>query len=196
MSCIWRMRTSGDAEPVSGESDNCNSPVWTPDGRIPFERESNAQPQIWSMAADGTERKQLTVAGNNYNLPTSNDGRVLAWPVGSQRPSSSLGDGHRHGSNQREVANTVSTYFQPPPDGRRIAFTTYGAGRWTTLLRVPSDGGPMAELDENCGSRHRAEITGGFCAETSAADSILLATVLQQPASTTQVISWRCGRGR
>jgi len=42
-------------------------PFWAPDGRhIVFQREINGKAEIWSMLADGTEQRQLTRTGNNF----------------------------------------------------------------------------------------------------------------------------------
>jgi TolB protein len=46
-----------------GKNEN---PVWAPDGRhIVFSSTRSGRPQIWSMAADGTQLRQLTTEGSN-----------------------------------------------------------------------------------------------------------------------------------
>jgi TolB protein len=49
----------------SGRNEN---PGWAPDGlHIVFSSNRSGSSQIWSMLADGTQLKQLTTQGNNYN---------------------------------------------------------------------------------------------------------------------------------
>jgi len=150
LSGIWRMHSTQteDAEPVSPESANCVAPMWTADGRIIFQQHLNGQRQIWIMAADGSDRRQLTMSGNNYDLSVSNDGRMLAY-VSDRNASHAIWTMDIDGGNQVMVTKTdAATFPELSPDGKWIAFTATGAGHWPTLRRVASAGGPAAEVND------------------------------------------------
>ena len=150
LSGIWRMRSnqSEDAEPVSPESANCVAPQWTADGRIVYEQQVNGQRHIWSMAADGTGRKQLTVTGSNYDPSISSDGRMLSY-MSDRSGSPAMWTMDIDGGNPVMVFKTdAEPYPQLSPDGKWIAFTAAGAGYWPTLRRVRSAGGPAKELTD------------------------------------------------
>ncbi len=150
VSGIWLMRsaTTQDALPISLESENCNSALWTADGRIIYDQQLNGQRNIWSMAADGTDRKQLTTAGNNYDPSISSDGRRLAY-VSSRSGSPAIWTMDADGGNPAMVGKTDGQpYPQLSPDGKWIAFTATGKGHWPTLRRVDVKGGPATELND------------------------------------------------
>jgi len=147
---IWRLRSAetGDPEPVSSESANCTSPLWTADGRIVFEQQLNSQRHLWIMAGDGSHRKQLTTAGSNYDASVSGDGRMLAYTSDSNgKPSIWTMD--IDGGHPRMVINTdAEPNAQLSPDGKWIAFTAIGAKNWPTLRRVPAAGGPDVKVSD------------------------------------------------
>jgi Tol biopolymer transport system component/DNA-binding winged helix-turn-helix (wHTH) protein len=146
---IWRMRSTetGDAEPISPESGNCDSPAWTADGRIVFEQELSGQRHIWSMAADGSDRKQLTAAGNNYFVSISGDGRLLAY-ASDRSGHPGIWTMDTGGGSPRLVVEAGRAIPQISPDGKWVAFTAVGAGGWTTLWRVAASGGRAIELND------------------------------------------------
>jgi Tol biopolymer transport system component/DNA-binding winged helix-turn-helix (wHTH) protein len=147
---IWRMRSmqAHDPEPVVSGSHGSSTPLWTPDGRIVFEQELNGHRSIWIADADGTNLKQLTLAGNNYDPSVSGDGRILAY--GSDRTGSPAIwtmalDG---GSPAMVVKARAEAMPQFSPDGKWIAYTEIGSGHWPTLWRVASNGGRATELSD------------------------------------------------
>jgi Tol biopolymer transport system component len=147
---IWRMRSTQakDAEPVSPESANCVAPQWTADGRIVFEQQLNGQRNIWTMAADGTARKQLTVTGSNYDPSISSDGRMLSF-MSDRNGSPAIWTMDIDGGNPVMVFKTDAEPFpQLSPDGKWIAFTATGPRHWPTLRRVASRRGPATELND------------------------------------------------
>ena len=150
LSGIWRMRSTQAeyAEPVSPESANCLSPLWTIVGRIVFEQELNGQRHIWSMAADGSDRRQLTFQGSNYDPSISTDGRILTY-TSDRNGSHAIWTMDVDGGNSVMVVKTGGEpYPHLSPDGKWIAFTATGAGHWPTLRRVTSTGGSTVELND------------------------------------------------
>ena len=147
---IWLMHgsESQDPQPVSHDSENCKVPAWGADGRIVYEQQLNNQRNIWSIAADGTERKQLTLAGSSYDPSTSADGRTLAF-VSDRTGDPAIWTMDIDGGNPSMVLKTDSEpYPALSPDGKWIAFTATGAGFWPTLRRVASNGGSAVELND------------------------------------------------
>jgi len=63
---------------VSGSS-GWSAPGWTLEGRIVFEEELNGRRSLWTLDEDGTDRKQLTLTGNNYDPSVSRNGEKVAW---------------------------------------------------------------------------------------------------------------------
>jgi len=77
---VWRLRSreAQDPEPVVSGSEPA-APMWTPDGRIVFEQQLNGYRNIWMIDANGSNQKQLTLAGNNYEPSISRDGRTVVY---------------------------------------------------------------------------------------------------------------------
>jgi len=146
---VWRLRPAqaSDPEPVASGSDAL-APVWTPDGRIVFERQLNGYRNIWITDADGTNQKQLTLAGNNYDPSISGDGRRLGYMSGrSGRPAiwaMAIDGGHPAMVAQAD-GTTIPDFSR---DGKWIVFTANGSGQWPTLRRVPLPGGRAIELND------------------------------------------------
>jgi Tol biopolymer transport system component len=150
LSGIWIMRSAGarDAQPVSPGSEDCKLPHWTAGGRIVYEHQLNGRRHVWSMAPDGTDRKQLTVEGANYEPSVSSDGRLLAF-VSSRSGRPAIWTMDVDGRNPALVTQADGEpYPQLSPDGKWIAFTATGAGHWTTLRRVDAKGGRVVELND------------------------------------------------
>src|SRR5262249_45387050 len=64
--------TSGIADGIGGLS-------WTPDGRIVYVSLASNKLDIWIMNADGSNQRQLTYDGWNYNPSVSSDGRYIVY---------------------------------------------------------------------------------------------------------------------
>jgi Tol biopolymer transport system component len=154
-SSIWRVPSTHSQDPqlvVSGSS-GWSSPAWTREGRMVFEEELNGRRSIWTMNTDGTDRKQLTFAGNNYDPSVSRNGEKVAW-VSDRNGSTAIWKMDMDGGNLGMVIKaTGESYPQVSPDGKWIAFTTTGSAPWTSLWKVASEGGPAIELNSGLWQR-------------------------------------------
>ena len=163
-SSIWRIRSLRDAAPelvVSGES-GTSAPVWTAGGRIIFEEELNGRRSIFSVSPDGSNRKELTLAGNNnnYDASVSGNGGLLAfvsdrsgtpaiWTMDLESGKSQLlTKATGEPVPQLSTDATGAAVPQLSSDGTWIAFTAIGSRHWTTLWRIPSVGGQAKELND------------------------------------------------
>lgn len=129
-------------------------PTWSPelaDGstRIAYAQYVNGEPQIWSMASDGTDRRQVT-NGMDAQPAWSPDGTTIAF---QRTGAASFGDiwlVDAEGGNERGL---TATFMAGPqwgpawsPDGLMVAFSstheTYGSGGTMTsqIYTVRIDG--------------------------------------------------------
>jgi Tol biopolymer transport system component len=119
-----------------------------PDGRILFDKELNGSQNFWMVDADGTNQKELMLAGNNYVPSISNDGRMLA-SLSDRNGSPAIWTMDIDGGNPMMVVKAFGdTVPQLSPDGKWIAFTAAGSGQWKTLWKVGSRGGRAVQLND------------------------------------------------
>jgi TolB protein len=130
---LWTVRTDGHgAGKIVGGSGWEESPAWSPDGsRIAFEKsfyeagdrfDFLTTIDVWTVAPDGRDRRNVTRDGSASSPAWSPDGRALAY---------ARGDGifvvRRDGSRRRHIVRRADpTTPAWSPDGGRIAFTAPG----------------------------------------------------------------------
>ena len=137
---------------VSGSS-GWSAPGWTLEGRIVFEEELNGRRSLWTLDEDGTDRKQLTLTGNNYDPSVSRNGEKVAW-VSDRNGSPAIWKMDMDGGNLGMVVKASGESFpQLSPDGKWIAFTAIGSEHWTTLWKAASEGGRAIELNNRLWQR-------------------------------------------
>jgi Tol biopolymer transport system component/DNA-binding winged helix-turn-helix (wHTH) protein len=149
-SSVWRLQSLRASNPelvVTGES-GTSAPVWTPDGRIVFEEELTGRRSIWTVSADGTNRRELTLTGNNYDHSISGDGRELAFVSDRSGVPAIWTMDMDTGNSTMLVKATGEPVPQLSPDGKWIAYTAIGSEHWTTLWRTPSSGRNAVELND------------------------------------------------
>jgi serine/threonine protein kinase/Tol biopolymer transport system component len=144
---IWRSTRSHEPTLVVSGSSGTSAPAWTPDRRIVFEEELDGHRSIWSVDADGRNRKQLTLMGNNYDHSVSANGRQLVWVSDNGSPAiwtMEMDNGHPI----MVAAATGEPVPDVSPEGDWIAYTAISKKHWATLWRVPSSGGQAQELND------------------------------------------------
>jgi dipeptidyl aminopeptidase/acylaminoacyl peptidase len=105
-----------------------DNPVWSPDGtRVAFTTYRNGDEDIYSMAPDGSDQKELTFSQSYDSDPTwSPDGKAIAF-ISFRADGSGIYVMNADGSDQHLLA-AVNGYPSHPswsPDGRSIAFHNF-----------------------------------------------------------------------
>ncbi|MGI8836909.1 MAG: protein kinase domain-containing protein [Pyrinomonadaceae bacterium] len=117
---------------------------WTPDGRIVYETDYD----IWIMDANGSNRKQLTVAPQLDAAPVvTSDNRYVVF-VSDRALSTNLWRMDIDGNNQKQL--TYGPYdFDPQssPDGQWVVYASVKAGK-ATLQKISVEGGNSVQLSE------------------------------------------------
>jgi Tol biopolymer transport system component len=118
---------------------------WTPDGRIVYDSDANANSSIWSIGADGTDPKQLTDGNTDDFAPeVSPDGRQIIF--GAVRNGFQVWRMDIDGANQQQITHGTGTpTFSFSPDGKWIVSNPYLGG----IFKTPSGGGdPVPVISE------------------------------------------------
>jgi len=146
---IW-VAPEGDAarakQITSGTSDSSLGLAWTSDGKIFYESDKSAKPDIWVMNADGSGQTQLTHEGFNYRPAISPNSRQVVYH--------SFRDGKTNiwrmdldGGNAKQVTHGKRCLFPDvSPDGRWVVYASPDSGQ-LTLWKVSIDGGEPVQLN-------------------------------------------------
>ncbi len=138
---IWVMNVDGSGKRnLTNAPEYSNwAPAWTPDGRIVFSSiRGGGALELWSMAADGSDQRQLSEGWCEYPQPSPDGSEfVCATSVGGRYDIlvvDALGQ-------RRALTTTPVTEFGPAwsPDGDWIVFSRDTGDRWE-LLRIRLDG--------------------------------------------------------
>ena len=123
-----------------------NSVAWAPDGRLVFVSNESGNLDIWSMDADGGNRKQLTSnMGQNTSPDVSPDGKYIVF--------SSNRDGRRNiwrmditGNNPKRLSDGMGDGVPVVSiDGKWVFYSSLVDGR-PTLWKIGIDGGTSVQL--------------------------------------------------
>ena len=151
---IW-VANAGDAARArqittgSGKFDGYYGVTWTPDGKIVYASVASGSWDIWTMNADGTGQRQLTVgARSNYGPSVSADGRRVAF-VSNRAGSFNIWRMDADGSNPLQLTRGHGENFPHfTPDGRWVIYATIGYGQSNAIWKVPADGGEPVKLTD------------------------------------------------
>ncbi|HKG12289.1 MAG TPA: winged helix-turn-helix domain-containing protein [Pyrinomonadaceae bacterium] len=133
----------------AGKFDGYYGVTWTPDGRIVYASVASGSWDIWTMNADGTGQRQLTVgARSNYGPSVSSDGRRIAF-VSNRAGAFNIWRVDADGSNPLQLTRGRGENFPHfTPDGRWVIYATIGYGQSNAVWKVPADGGEPVRLTE------------------------------------------------
>ncbi|HWS87222.1 MAG TPA: winged helix-turn-helix domain-containing protein [Pyrinomonadaceae bacterium] len=132
----------------SGKFDGYYGLSWTPDGRIVYASMAGGGWDIWSMNADGTGQRQLTVgARSNYGPSVSADGRYVVFVSNRAGGPFNIWRMDADGGNPLRLTSGRGENFpHVTPDGRWVVYATYGGGQDSAVWKVPIEGGESVRL--------------------------------------------------
>lgn len=153
---IWVMDAGDGGNAMnltSQENVSQNSPAWSPlqiggGYRIAYVQAENGEAHIWSMKADGTDRRQITGGPFYDDQPSwSPNGSTIAF---QRNGAAVFGDIYlvdAGGGNERWLVSLPFGQFAPAwsPDGKLIAFASkHESGEIYQIYTVRLDGRPVA----------------------------------------------------
>jgi Tol biopolymer transport system component len=134
------------ATQVTAGSDTNGFPVWTPDGRLIYSRNSLAAADLYVVDPRGGSPKQLTSnAGANMWPTVSPDGRYVVL-VSSRTGTDCLWKIDMDGGDPVQLTTTSASAPNFSPDGREIIYE--GNANKTTIWKVALDGGEPVQLTQ------------------------------------------------
>jgi eukaryotic-like serine/threonine-protein kinase len=119
---------------------------WTPDGRIVYMSEESGNADIWSMNADGSDRKQLTTDSHYDTAATvSPDGRYIAF-MSNRAGAENIWRMDIDGRNPKRL---TSKLIERVPvfsaDSKWIYFNSWESGKGS-IWRIPVEGGQDTQV--------------------------------------------------
>lgn len=119
---------------------------WTPDGRILYGSQAGGNLDIWTMKADGSDRRRLTSDPGSESLPqATKDGRYIAFLSG-RTGANHIWRMDADGSNALQLTSGPGERSPSvSPDGRWVVYEAAIEGG-KTLMKVSIDGGEPVRL--------------------------------------------------
>ena len=142
-----------EARPLSAGDqtrDGQDGLAWTPEGKIVYFSFSNGRGDLWEMDADGSNPHRLTNGGASFSyMPAvSLLGNFMAFAEWDGSGQITIWRMDMDGSNMKQLTDgKVDIYPAISSDGRWVVFTKINAGKYI-LMKVPSGGGPAAQLTD------------------------------------------------
>lgn len=137
---------NGGQQLTSSKRNGSSGVAWTPDGRIIYDSSESGNNELWSIGADGRDKRQLTDDGNSkgrYPCVTP-DGRHIVFD--SYRSGSiQLWRTDIDGSNSRLLTSGPGFAGDCSRSDQRVVYTTFGPGGFS-IWKVSIDGGDPAQL--------------------------------------------------
>jgi Tol biopolymer transport system component len=129
---------------TSSKSNGIGATALMNDGRIIYESRTGGNSDLWIMNADGRNQKQLTDDAYNerFALPTP-DGHYIVFL--SARPGSQVWRMDIDGSNAKRLTDSPAMSATMSPDGKWVAYTTFGPGGFS-IWKVSIDGGEPIQI--------------------------------------------------
>jgi Tol biopolymer transport system component len=146
---------------VTADGTSSVRPSWSPDGtHIAFQTSQDNAYHVYTMAADGTDRKLITQGAMDDRHPVwSPDGKMLAVDTGTELKREvaliDLGTGARQTITS---LNAFTTFPSWSPDGTRLSFYVYQKGA-LDLWTVNKDGTKPVQMTNTLASENKSQCT-------------------------------------
>jgi serine/threonine protein kinase/Tol biopolymer transport system component len=146
ISNIWVAPREDPARARQITSGTLDSTVaWTPDGRIVYWSNANGSGNIWIMAADGSNQRQLTHEGRTGRPSVTADGRYIVFSA-TRENKTNIWRMDVDGTDLLQLTDSrLNVNPCPSPDGRWVIYVSQDRFNGT-LWRVPMDGGKPTQL--------------------------------------------------
>ena len=123
--------------------------AWTPEGNIVYHSVPNGRADLWEIGADGSNPRRLThndLMSSSYFPTVSPRTDFIAFARQGRNGVLNIWRMDLDGSNLKQLTQGgVDLLPAASPDGRWVVFRGSQRGK-NVLMRVPSEGGPAAEL--------------------------------------------------
>ena len=135
----------------TGNYDGIPGVDWTPDGRVIFPSFAGGKIQLWTMAADGSGRKQVTQEGRfNFHPAVSPDGKYIVF-TSDRGGASNIWRMDADGGNARQLTRgDLDFYPQISPDGKWVVYSGTKEGK-QQIMKVSIDGGEPVPVTPRLG---------------------------------------------
>ncbi len=119
---------------------------WTPEARIVYVSQESGNADIWSMNADGSDRKQLTTDPHSDTWPeVSPDGRSIVF-MSDRSGAENIWWMNIDGGNQTQlIIDQIERYPVFTPDGKFIYYNSWTSGK-ETIWKMPVAGGQRTQV--------------------------------------------------
>jgi len=164
VSNIWTMGSdAGEAKQLRSEAGWLNELIWLPDGRLAYTSNAGGSSDIWTMNADGSGIRQLTVGANaRLGLTVTVDEKQLIFAA-ERDGKYNLWRVDIDGSNLTRITSGDGEFYpQCTPDGRWIVYQS--GGNYPTLRKMPIGGGQPTIITQTTASRPSVSPDGKFVA--------------------------------
>ena len=145
---LWRLPLAGDRlEKIPSQTeDGLAGLAWLDADTIAFTSCDGGTPQIWTMAADGSNRRQITIEGSNVSPRPTRDGRTIYF-VATRQGRTGIWAMNRTGTSARQIAQAPELWdLVLSHDERQLLFTAPGPDRLDSTWVVSTDGGEPSLL--------------------------------------------------
>jgi Tol biopolymer transport system component/tRNA A-37 threonylcarbamoyl transferase component Bud32 len=139
-----------EARSLSAGNQSYGGLAWTPDGKIVYYSAPNGRSDLWEVGVDSSSPQRLTTndASSGSSFPAvSLHGGFVAF-VQWKNDQNGIWRMDMDGTNLKQLTQG-ETDGEPTisPDGQWVVFTS-SQGSKTVLMKVPSKGGPAAQLTD------------------------------------------------
>ncbi len=168
---VWVAPSSGgQAVRLTVHPADDGSPIWTADGHIVFSSTRSGMPDLYSMAADGTDIRRLT-ADPATQVPAcvSPDGKWIYGSTNAWGSSCLFRLPVEGGEPTRLTSHPLELFTQPTvsPDGSKVAYTKGSAGTWRNPYASGSAAGDVFVADAGVPLRNHRPLAATRSADTA-----------------------------